>query len=653
MSNVRRRDRVTHLHPGTGIEALERRDCPAVIGISGTQEISEAAASTALTVTLSEAQSRMVSVDYYLTGTATSGRDFRLLNGSTLLATPTGTITFRPGETSKTIQVSIVNDLDREGSESVGLTLFKARNATLGAERSASVTILDDDSYTASIVGRRRLAEGRIGTFELQLSSPATKTETFYVNTERGLATPGVDFRPLSQLPLIFSAGESVKRFRIQTLADGIANEYDEFFFLRVTPMSAGFPKVDPFGITIPGIGPAPLPAVSVSDVMVTEGDSGTTAATFTISLSAQYGVPVTVRYATANGTATAGTDYQPVAGTATFAPGETVTTVSVNVTGDAAFEPDETFSLVVSAPVNATLAKAAGVATVTNDDADPNNAFQIVVTFPDNSLTASQRLVFQQAAARWSRIINADLPDVTYRGRVIDDLEISATAPFIDGPYGTLGQAGPDEIRDTGTRLPFLGSMEFDSADVTMMERDGTFYNVILHEMGHVIGLGTLWGFNDLLVGEGTDDPRYVGANAVREYRILAGNPAAVDIPVENTGGQGTADGHWRESVFGPELMTGYAERPGVAMPISRMTVGALQDLGYSVNYAAADPYVIPAAARTQPAAATARAVATPRMRALLSCAGVDVVAAIMQADAEPTSEGSRQRAFGRLARG
>lgn len=635
-----------------GIEPLERRDCPAVIGIIGTQEVSEAAGETTLTVSLSAAEARPVSVDYYITGTATGGRDYRLLTGSTQLATPTGTLTFRPGETSKSIRVGIVNDLDRESGETVGLTLFKPRNATLGADRSATVTIVDDDSYTAQIVGRRRLAEGRIGTFELRLSSPATKTETFYVNTERGLATPSDDYRPLSQLPLIFSPGETVKRFRIQTLTDTIANEYDEFFFLRVTPMSAGFPKVDPFGVTIPGIGPAPLPAVSVSDVTITEGNAGTTAATFTISLSGQYGVPVSVAYATADGTASAGTDYQPVSGRATFAPGETSTTVTVNVVGDTAFEPDETFSLVVSAPVNATLAKATGVATVRNDDTDPNTPFQIVVTFPDTSLTASQRQVFVQAAARWSQIITGDLPDVTYRGRVIDDLEITATAPFIDGPYGTLGQAGPDEIRTTGSRLPFLGSMEFDSADVAMMERDGTFYDVILHEMGHVIGLGTLWGFKNLIAGEGTADPRYVGSNAVREYRTLSGNPAATDIPVENTGGEGTAGGHWRESVFDTELMTGYAERRGVAMPISRMTVGALEDLGYSVNYAAADPYTIPAGLRARPTAVAAGT--TPaRMWAMMSMPPAGFFASFVASDIEPEGQPAKQRAFARLQQG
>ncbi|MEX0670337.1 MAG: Calx-beta domain-containing protein [Pirellulales bacterium] len=650
MRNTRHNPSLQSRRCPAGIEALERRDCPAVLGITGTTEAQESSGATFLTVSLSAAETKQVAVDYYLTGTAKTGRDYRLQSGSTLLATPTGTLTFRPGETSKTIRVGIVNDLEREPTETVGITLFKPTNATIGTAKSATVTIVDNDSYTAAIVGSARLAEDRIGEYELRLSSPATKTETFYVNTEGGIATPGVDFRPLSQLPLIFGPGESVKKFRIQTLADGIANEYDEFFFLRLTPMSAAFPKVDPFGITIPGIGPAPLPTVSVSDVTVTEGNSGVTAATFTISLSGRYGLPVTLNYASADATATvADKDYESVTGSVTIAPGDTTAVVTVNIVGDTAFEPDETFSLVVSAPVNATLAKATGVATIRNDDADPNNSFQIIVTFPDNSLTAAQKQVFQLAATRWSQIIIGDLPDVTYQGRTIDDLEITATSPYIDGPGQILGQAGPRQLRTTGTKLPYTGVMEFDSADVLRMQNDGTLQGVILHEMGHVLGIGTLWAFKSLIINENTSDPQYVGTNGLREYRLLAGTPAAAGVPVENTGGQGTAGGHWRDSVFETELMTGYAERPGVAMPISRMTVGSLEDLGYTVNYAAADPYGLRSLQTSQSATMAASG---GRLLSIESATLSSVFAAYAQLVADSTSPPAKQRALTGSAR-
>ena len=86
-------------------------------------------------------------------------------------------------------------------------------------------------------------------------------------------------------------------------------------------------------------------PSISVNAVTVTEGNSGTTAATFTVSLSAAYGQPVTIHYATANGTATlAGGDYRAASGTLTFAPGQTTKTVTVLVNGDRIAEADEYF---------------------------------------------------------------------------------------------------------------------------------------------------------------------------------------------------------------------------------------------------------------------------------------------------------------------
>jgi hypothetical protein len=136
---------------------------------------------------------------------------------------------------------------------------------------------------------------------------------------------------------------------------------------------------------------------------------------------------------------------------------------------------------------------------------------------------------------------------------------------------------------------------MFFDSADIATMEADGTFKNVILHEMGHVLGFGTMWDKLALLQNGGTANPTYTGANALREYRSIFGVPTAAGVPVENTGGQGTADSHWRESIFRTELMTGFAERAGTAMPISLITVGQFQDIGYQVNYAKADAYAKP----------------------------------------------------------
>src|SRR6185503_9054120 len=119
----------------------------------------------------------------------------------------------------------------------------------------------------------------------------------------------------------------------------------------------------------------------------------------------------------------------------------------------------------------------------------------------------------------------------------------------------------------------------------------------VILHEMAHVLGFGTIWTDLNLLADAspppGTD-PHFTGAQATAAFNAVGGASymASLKVPVENTGGAGTADAHWRESVFGNELMTGFVDA-GVN-PLSRVSVASMADLGYMVNLAGADPYTL-----------------------------------------------------------
>jgi hypothetical protein len=106
-----------------------------------------------------------------------------------------------------------------------------------------------------------------------------------------------------------------------------------------------------------------------MSDATVTEGNTGTRAATFTVTLSVAYGQPVTVAYATANGSATAGSDYQAASGTLTIPAGQTTGTITVPVNGDRLAESNETFVVNLSSPTNATIADGQGVGTIVDDD--------------------------------------------------------------------------------------------------------------------------------------------------------------------------------------------------------------------------------------------------------------------------------------------
>lgn len=208
------------------------------------------------------------------------------------------------------------------------------------------------------------------------------------------------------------------------------------------------------------------------------------------------------------------------------------------------------------------------------------DTSFNIEFRF-DNTVTQAIQAYFETAALRWESIITSDIPD--YNG--VDDVVIDVSTPYIDGVSKILGQAGPKSLRPV-TDLPITGGMKFDSADVANMISKGNFDDVILHEMGHVLGIGTLWDLLGLKSGFS-----YTGSHALDAYRSLLGNSTVTSIPLETGGGPGTAGSHWAESVFGNEIMTGYAD---AVMPISKMTLGALQDLGYTVDYTKADIYTL-----------------------------------------------------------
>jgi hypothetical protein len=225
-------------------------------------------------------------------------------------------------------------------------------------------------------------------------------------------------------------------------------------------------------------------------------------------------------------------------------------------------------------------------------DGAAAASPFTIEIRFA-GGLTQSQKDAFAAAADRWTRVIVGDLPSATVDGETIDDLVILAQGAVIDGPGTVLGQAGPTALRPpvagAAAFLPVKGRMTFDTADLAAMETRGTLTDVIAHEMGHVLGIGTVWSRKGLLAGAGTTNPTFQGANAMREYGVLKGTGPA-PVPVENRGGGGTADSHWREILFRNELMSGFIAAAG--NPLSRMTAASLGDLGYEIDLDAADPY-------------------------------------------------------------
>ncbi|MGR3541151.1 MAG: leishmanolysin-related zinc metalloendopeptidase [Hasllibacter sp.] len=208
-----------------------------------------------------------------------------------------------------------------------------------------------------------------------------------------------------------------------------------------------------------------------------------------------------------------------------------------------------------------------------------------------EGAFTPARRAAFEGAVARWDRLVGTGFAATQTPLGVLAGLRIDARVEPLDGPEGVLGQAGPTLLRP-GDERPLAGIMEFDAADLDRLEAEGALADVILHEMGHVLGFGTLFARRGLVAGSGGMDPRFTGAAAGREWTALEGSGGA-GVPLANTGGAGTREGHWRELVFGDELMTGFLS--GADRPISRLSLAAFEDLGYAVDYAGADPYALP----------------------------------------------------------
>lgn len=598
------------------LETLERRACPAAVSIAAPIAISEAGIVKTITVSLDAPSAAPVSVGYFVQGTATLGADYDLTQGGRRIGSSTGTLTFAPGQTRQTIALSTINDTLREGNETLSITLIRPRGCTLGVNKTSSTVLRDDDNYTAALVGAASISAGGDGRYTLQLSAPATKSETFYVSTVAGSATAGSDFVPLQNMPLAFRAGERSKEFRVRTRANA-PGEYDEQFNVQATPSTNGFPAVASFSTTIRGSGVPPiLPGISLSDAAFTEGDSGITNMNFIVSLSSVSRTSVSVTYATRDGTATASdNDFTQTGGVLSFAPGETQKTISIAVAGDIRPEPTETFTLVLSAPTNTTISKGVGVATIINDDGE--EGFQITVNYL-GTVPDSVRTAVTQAVNKWQQVITGDVPSFInpFNSQWVDDIVLDVRMGLLgvgfptgtDGPNGTIANAAPRfggapgvdgvlAIR-SAPRLPYWGSIGFDPAEAVQASGE-SLYKTATHEIGHALGFGSPLFFepragfpNGLVPSVG--NPVYTGINAVQAYNEVF-QLAVSSIQMETDGGGGTARVHWDDTAMRGEMMTGFAINGPVSL--SKITVGAMKDLGYQVNSAAADIYPLPAA--------------------------------------------------------
>ena len=293
-------------------------------------------------------------------GTATAGSDYSAVSGA---------LVFGDGETSKTFTIPIVNDGISEPSETLLLALSGfADLEQMGNQTTATVTIQDDSTPLVLSLNSIDVIERNSGTTNAvvtaSLSAATGRTVSADFSTVAATATSGVDFTPVSG-NLNFAPGVIAQTITVPIIGDTLNENNETFQVVLSNPINATVGSSSLVRI----INDDPLPSFSISDVNITEGNSGTVNAVFNLTLSTASGRALSVGYATANGTATAGSDYVATSGRVNFNAGETMKTITVQITGDALIEPDETFFVNLSSPSNATISDAQAVGTILNDD--------------------------------------------------------------------------------------------------------------------------------------------------------------------------------------------------------------------------------------------------------------------------------------------
>ena len=252
---------------------------------------------------------------------------------------------------------------------------------------------------------------------------------------------------------------------------------------------------------------------------------------------------------------------------------------------------------------------EAGAMVTFTATATSENGGLAIELLFVGQQPTALQSQAFDDAVSRWAALIPGKLEPVSVNlaagacrsnspaiNQVVDDLLVLVSLEFIDGVGGTLGSAGVCSQR-MSNGLPIVANLKLDTGDLGILEGTTRLVDLILHELGHALGFGTLWaskGFleNPSLVNPGADT-HFDGPSAVTAFDAIGGDvyTGGQKVPVENEEGSiGSRDSHWRLAVFSNELMTPFLTTG--ANPLSRVTVASFGDLGYVVDEGAADAF-------------------------------------------------------------
>jgi hypothetical protein len=341
-------------------------------------------------VTLSNPSDQTVTVEY------TTNDDTATIAGADYAAA-SGTVTFDPGQTAKTVDVTVNGDVTHESDETFTVDLSNASNANL-LDDSGQGTITDDDASPTISVANASVAEGIVGdatlSFDVTLSVASASVVTVDYTTNDGTATVANSDYDATSGTLTFIAGQTAKTVEVTVHGDA-TYEADEHVTVDLSNPTGATIADDSGTGTITNDDAAPT--FAINDVSLAEGNAGITSFTFTVTKSGATQLGSSVQYATGGGAATAGVDYAANSGTLSFTAGATSQPVTVLVNGDTVFESNETFNVVLSGSIDGTISDATGVGTITNDDKQPTT---LILHRRRTTTTAIARGLLEPAAA-------------------------------------------------------------------------------------------------------------------------------------------------------------------------------------------------------------------------------------------------------------
>jgi hypothetical protein len=498
------------------------------------------------TVTLSAVSAQTVRANYFVkpgsgASPATKGADFENVSG---------TVTFAPGETTQTINIPVKGDLTDEPDQFFFVVLTTPINAVISDAKGLG-TIVDNDAPATISINDVTVVEATnfpqsSATFTVSLNAPSEKPITVQFSHEPGTAT-SADYSGFSGT-VEFPVGTASKQIFISITMDNVF-EPDETFFINLS---------NPSNATIAdGQGKAtitnddPQPAITIGSSNRAEGAAGTSGnSTFQVTLSNPSYQTITVAYATANGTATAGSDYTATSGTVTFNPGDTTKSIAVEVLGDNVDETAETYVVNLSSPTNATISTAQGTGTILDDDGptisignasvvegnpgSQNNAVftvtlsaptveSVAVNYTTADVTANNGIDYQRVFSN-TLVIPAGATTGTLNVRVFGDFAIEADETFtVSLQFASNATIAPGQGTGTGTIVndDSNGKLQFSSAAFSAVESAGGVVVTISRVEGATGTVKVDFATSDGTAVAGSDYPATTGTVTFNQGEI------------------------------------------------------------------------------------------------------------------------------------